>query len=85
MINRAYFYNNPAISRDLMEEGEDRTAHHPTSSASGRHRPSCSTSGIRHREPPAHLRAARGFTAWRETLEEHAGHRPGALCPHGLG
>lgn len=69
VINRAYFYNNPAISRDLMEEGEDRTAHRNLL-ASGAIAPFLLNERHPAQEPPAHLHVRReGFTAWQETLE----------------
>ncbi|MEU7423691.1 hypothetical protein [Streptomyces sp. NPDC040750] len=68
VINRAYFYNNDAINRDLMEEDEARAAHRRLL-ASGAIVPFLL--GERHpaEEPPAHLHVRRqGFTAWQETL-----------------
>ncbi|WP_217141680.1 hypothetical protein [Streptomyces sp. AC627_RSS907] len=69
VINRAYFYNNPAISCDLTEEGEARTAHRNLL-ASGAIAPFLLNERHPAEEPPAHLHVRReGFTAWQETLE----------------
>lgn len=68
VINRAYFYNNDAISRDLVEEGEARAAHRKLL-ASGAIVPFLLRERHPAEDPPAHLHLRReGFTAWQETL-----------------
>jgi hypothetical protein len=68
VINRAYFYNNDAISRDLVTEGEAREAHRRLL-ASGAIVPFLLNERHPAEEPPAylHLRSD-GFTGWQETL-----------------
>ncbi|MFH8440065.1 hypothetical protein ACH4D3_02370 [Streptomyces sp. NPDC018026] len=73
VINRAYFYNNAAISRDLLEEGEARSAHRSLL-ASGAIVPFLLNERHPAEEPPAHLHVRpEGFTAWQETLEGMSG------------
>ncbi|MBD0422112.1 hypothetical protein AB0L35_09670 [Streptomyces sp. NPDC052309] len=68
VINRAYFYNNDAINRDLVQEGEPRTAHQRLL-ASGAIVPFLLNERHPAEEPPPHLHVRReGFTAWQETL-----------------
>ncbi|MGV9278155.1 hypothetical protein [Streptomyces griseosporeus] len=68
VVNRAYFYNNDAITVDLMEEGEARQAHRRLL-ASGAIVPFLLTERHPAEEPPAHLHVRQaGFTAWQETL-----------------
>ncbi|MFJ7150481.1 hypothetical protein ACIQVT_20105 [Streptomyces sp. NPDC100445] len=68
VVNRAYFYNNDAISRDLVEEGESRAAHRRLL-ASGAIVPFLLNERHPAEEPPAHLHVRReGFSAWQETL-----------------
>lgn len=70
VVNRAFFYNNRAISRDLTEGGEAREAHRAllTSGALvpyllAEHHPA--------EQPPAHVDVDEaGFAAWRDTFEE---------------
>ncbi|MEU1400954.1 hypothetical protein ABZ471_01055 [Streptomyces sp. NPDC005728] len=68
VINRAYFYNNDAISCDLMEPGEPRTAHQKLL-ASGAIVPFLLNERHPAENPPGHLHVRRGgFAAWQETL-----------------
>ncbi|MBN0044593.1 hypothetical protein JS756_10820 [Streptomyces actuosus] len=68
VVNRAYFYNNDAINRDLTEEGEAREAHRRLL-ASGAIVPFLINERHPGEEPPARLHVRReGFTAWQETL-----------------
>ncbi|MFI2640886.1 hypothetical protein [Streptomyces sp. NPDC018610] len=68
VINRAYFYNNDAINRDLVREGEARAAHQRLL-ASGAIVPFLLNERHPAEEPPAYLHPRRdGFAAWQETL-----------------
>lgn len=68
VINRAYFYNNDAINRDLREDGEAREAHRRLL-ASGAIVPFLLNERHPAEEPPSHLHIRpAGFTAWQETL-----------------
>ncbi|MPY60195.1 hypothetical protein [Streptomyces spongiae] len=69
VINRAYFYNNDAISCDLTEGDESRTAHQRLL-ASGALVPFLLNERHPAEEPPAYLDTRRdGFTAWQDTLD----------------
>ncbi|MBA2809979.1 hypothetical protein E0500_021900 [Streptomyces sp. KM273126] len=68
VINRAYFYNNQAISCDLTGGDQSRTAHQRLL-ASGALVPFLLNERHPAEAPPAHLDVrADGFTAWQDTL-----------------
>jgi hypothetical protein len=70
VVNRAYFYNNRAISRDLVEGGGARAAHRKLL-ASGALVPYLLAERHPTEQPAAHLHVDDiGFAAWRDTFEE---------------
>lgn len=69
VINRTFFYNNRAISRDLTEGGAARAAHQRLLAA-GALVPFLLSEHDPAEEPPSYLNVDRpGFRAWQETVE----------------
>ncbi|MEU1597870.1 hypothetical protein ABZ468_34775 [Streptomyces sp. NPDC005708] len=70
VVNRAFFYNNPAISRDLIEGGDARQAHRKLLT-SGALVPYLLNERHPAEQPAPHLHVDEaGYAAWRDTFEE---------------